>query len=74
MELRKEQSDSLARNSIEEKCDQCANKTVSGRGLSVASIWIRIDPCAPTARACFKVAHIHRGMLTLVSLLTVASP
>jgi hypothetical protein len=59
MELREEQSEGPACNPIEEKCDQCSNKTVSGRGLSVAPIGVRIDPCATTARACFKVAYIH---------------
>jgi hypothetical protein len=57
MELRKEHSEGLARNPIEEKADQCANKTVGGEGSSVASIGIRIDPCTLTARTRFKIAH-----------------
>jgi hypothetical protein len=65
MELRKEHSEGLAHNPIEEKRDQRANKTVSGRRLPVSLIRIRIDTCPPTAWACFEVALVHRRMPTL---------
>src|ERR1700757_2599169 len=60
MYLREEQSEGLARNPIEQKCEQYASKTVGGRGLPVPAVGIWINPSAPTSRACF-ILNIRYG-------------